>query len=318
MSTNTLLRPSILPYGIQDFAAISDEHYREAAIVGMTEHLAEIEAIAADPNPATVAERAAAFDTFVESWDGIPLAQRVMRHREPLPPDAQDRIRRAYDGEVRYADRSFGEILDAIGEPARGSETLVALTSDHGDFLGEKALLDHGHFLYDEATRVPLVVRFPASWNVPPGVRDDAVSNHDLYATFLAAAGVAPRHALTARDLSERHETSPHPDRLVRIENEMSVAMTSLFGDRFAHRFEAVTDGRWKLVLTDGRPEELYDLDSDSAENRNLAAAEPGRVAALARQLEASRRRDIRFRPAGLPAFDADQIRKLRSLGYLR
>ncbi len=55
MSTNTLLRPSILPYGIQDFAAISDEHYREAATVGMAEHLAEIEAIAADPNPATVA-----------------------------------------------------------------------------------------------------------------------------------------------------------------------------------------------------------------------------------------------------------------------
>lgn len=258
------------------------------------------------------------FETWVETWNGVPVSQRVMRNRESLPPELDARIREAYDGEVRYADRSFGKILDALDELPQGRETLIALTADHGDFLGEKSLLDHAQFLFDEATHVPLIARFPASWSIGPGVSYDAVSNHDVYATFLSAAGVTARHALSSRDLREHVESAPRPARLVRIENEPNATLTSLFGDRFAHRFEAVTDGRWKLILTDGGGGELYDLESDSAETRNLAASEPDRVREMTRELAASRQRDVRFRPAGRPSFDAEQLRKLRALGYLR
>jgi arylsulfatase A-like enzyme len=258
------------------------------------------------------------FVTFEETLDGELLSQRVMRRQEPLAPRDLEHISELYDAEVRFADRNVGSLLAELDGTGSGPRSLVVLTSDHGEFLGEKSLLDHSHFMYEEALRVPLVARFPAEWRLAGRRCDAPVSSHDIYPTLLDAAGVVPRHPLTSEDLRRRIEApAPEPRRLV-AENAENGAMVSLFGERFAHSFESVIDGRWKLIRTDRNRNELYDLEADPAESRNLADRESRKLAELTRALEDFRRHEIRYPPAGRPSFTPEEIRQLRALGYLR
>ncbi|HQR68255.1 MAG TPA: sulfatase, partial [Thermoanaerobaculia bacterium] len=259
------------------------------------------------------------FDVWHSELNGTLVAQSVMRGEVPLHPAVLGHIAHLYDEEVRTVDRRFASLLAAFDEEAApGGGALVALTADHGDFLGEKVLLDHGHYVFDPVLRVPLLVRFPRSWNVTPREFTGAVSSHDVYPTLLRAGGVTPRHPLSSEDLRATLAAPEGSGRRLLSENDVHDAMVLLFGDRFAHRFEAVTDGRWKMILTDGRDVELYDLESDPGESVNRAADEPRRVADLRRWLDETRRNEVRHRSAGRPVLRPEEMRNLRSLGYVR
>lgn len=259
------------------------------------------------------------FDVWHSELDGELVAQRVMRREVPLPPAVLEYIARLYDEEVRTVDRRFEGLLSVLDEGASPEgEWLIALTADHGDFLGEKSLLDHGHYVYDPVLRVPLLVRFPHTWKVTPREFSGAVSSHDVYPTLLRAAGVTPGHPLSAEDLRVALAAPEAPRRQLLAENNENDAMTMHFGRRFAHTFEAVTDGRWKLILTDGKQAELFDLENDPGESVDRAADEPRRIAELRRWLEDFRRSETRYPSEGRPVLSPEEMKKLRSLGYVQ
>lgn len=264
------------------------------------------------PLPATC------FETFTTELNGELVVRRIMEWGDPLPPEDLHHIAALYNAEVRRVDRRFGELLAAVdGAAPSGRETLVVFTADHGDFLGRKNLLDHGHYVYDPVLRVPLLVRYPRSWNVTPRIDPAPVSSVDVYPTLLGAAGVTPSHRLTSQDLPSVAGSAPPTRRLV-AENNVNLALCLRFGDRFRHAFDVVVDGRWKLILTDGRTPELFDIEADPGETCDRSADEPRRVADLHRWLETFRQREAVYAPGDGPSLEPEEVRKLRSVGYAR
>lgn len=113
--------------------------------------------------------------------------QRRDKHRVSATEGADEE--RAYDGAIASMDAEIGRLLDALEERALLRETIVIVTSDHGEHHGEHGLYLHGHSLYSEVLHVPLVVVYPG--RVPAGVRIEMpVSLRDVPATLTDLAGI--------------------------------------------------------------------------------------------------------------------------------
>jgi arylsulfatase A-like enzyme len=156
-----------------------------------------------------------------------------------------------YYGMVAQLDHAIGRVLDVLDERGLTDDTLVIVTSDHGEFLGEHQLIFKGPFGYDSLLNVPLVMRGPG---VPVGaVRTDPVGTIDLAPTMLAAAGQEPPKWMEGRVLDEL------PREHVLTENDfnimMSIPMRTITTERYKlHRYLEAPMG------------ELYDLHDDPGE----------------------------------------------------
>ncbi|PYS94798.1 MAG: hypothetical protein DMF50_11465, partial [Acidobacteria bacterium] len=94
-----------------------------------------------------------------------------------------------YDGEIAYLDRRVGEVIDLLKRRGLLDRTVIVVTSDHGESIGEHRLVDHKLNVYDNLLRIPLLLRYPAA--VRPGQRvQDVVMLQDLFPTLLALAGI--------------------------------------------------------------------------------------------------------------------------------
>jgi arylsulfatase A-like enzyme len=164
---------------------------------------------------------------------------------------------RAYLASITYADDQLGRILDALDKSPHAKNTVIVLWSDHGWHLGEK---NHWHksTLWEEATRVPLVISAPG---YQPGICDRPVSLLDLYPTLIELAGL---------------ET---------IKSHDGVALTPLLRDPKAERNRpavieygrgnaAVRSDRYRYIRYRDGGEELYDHKTDPHEWNNLAGSE--------------------------------------------
>lgn len=175
------------------------------------------------------------------------------------------RLRRHYAANVTMIDKQVGDILAALDARGYLDNALVIFTSDHADALGE-----HGHIqkwtMYDSVVRVPLLVW---SKNLPirPGVRDELVQLFDVAPTVLEAAGVPIPADFEARTLWGA--LSDRPDHQPR-----DAVYAELAKDHIQTGSEFILmrrDRRWKFVMyLDDPAGELYDLEADPAEKRNL------------------------------------------------
>jgi choline-sulfatase len=161
-------------------------------------------------------------------------------------PDGLRALRRAYYALVSYVDRKLGELLDVVPD-----DTLVIFTSDHGDMLAERAMVQKRCF-YEWSARIPLIVRHP---DRRTGVVDTPVSLLDVAPTILAAAGADERLPMDGVDLFE-------PRGVVFSEYHVEKVRAPCF---------MVRQGRWKYVYIHGHGDQLFDLESDPGEWANLA-----------------------------------------------
>ncbi|MFQ5418600.1 MAG: sulfatase, partial [Myxococcota bacterium] len=128
-----------------------------------------------------------------------------------VPPGVLERLKGLYDGEIAYLDALLGGLLDALEAGGRLDDTLVVVTSDHGENIG-----DHGHYrhvfnLYGSNVKVPLLLLWPRNRGAGQ-VRSDAVGLLDVFATVLAAAGGPAGGATTSgRDLSTTADAAAAP-----------------------------------------------------------------------------------------------------------
>jgi arylsulfatase A-like enzyme len=213
-----------------------------------------------------------------------------------------------YDAEIRFMDRHLGRLLEALRRSPRWSETLVAVTSDHGESFGEHFYISHGAHLYEDNVRVPLIVRFPNGAGAGTRV-GEPVGNRALFATLLGAAGLAVDPGLP--DLEDRG--APIVTELRRSDNNVR-----LLGPHFDRDLLALYAPPWKLIRDSRGPVELFRIDADPGEVRNLAPGDPGAVAELSGQLEG-------IEELHPPLFDRDARAELsedtenalRALGYL-
>ncbi|HYT89600.1 MAG TPA: sulfatase [Gemmataceae bacterium] len=174
----------------------------------------------------------------------------------------------AYDAEIAWLDHELGKLLDALPP-----DTLVVIFSDHGEAFGEHGWLLHGATLYEEETRVPLIVRLPEGQRRRPVV-DDSTMLMDVAPTILARCGVRVPAAFQGTDLAPACDGKSLPPRLIPSETK------SFFENRYSlsvvlHPLKGI------YSLFDGRFE-LYKLPD---EQRDLAATDRPAAEALLKPL---------------------------------
>jgi arylsulfatase len=269
-----------------------------------------------------------------------------------VPPEARladggidaARVGDLYDAEIRYVDAEIGRLLDALRMTGRLDETLVVVTSDHGESLGEHAYwFEHGTYAYEATCRVPLVVRVPEAWPdrpAPGTVRGDDVSLVDLSETIQGALGLPspPLRERADEVRGLRHESLFKAGGRARAAPIFMEKVERADLDR-AVQIKAVRIGDWKLirryahVTRDLKRElvalsdELYDLAADPHEARDLSGEVPADapLAELRAELLRFAAADehfpeldeiLRRRREALERDDPEALRVLEKLGY--
>jgi N-acetylglucosamine-6-sulfatase len=209
----------------------------------------------------------------------------LLRRIGDLPPLGRETA--TTDEEIRgrlemllAVDDSLGRILSRLEKLKALDNTVVVFTSDHGYFYGEHGLSEERRLAYEETIRIPLVVRYPPRVSAGSTPSQLALSL-DLAPTLLELAGLKPPPAMQGRSLVPIFENAAVPWR--------SSFLIEYFSDTVFPRirnmgYVAVRDTRFKYIQyreLDGM-DELYDLETDPYEERNLIDV-PGARATLAR-----------------------------------
>lgn len=213
-----------------------------------------------------------------------------------------------YDGEIAYADRRLGEVIALLRAQGILDETIVAVTSDHGENLGEHHLMDHKMSVHDTVLQVPLVLRYPA--RVAAGQRIDApVQMHDLFPTLLGLADIPLPGGTIVEAVplpgaglggARRSDADPIVGEFAGPPVEFLKTMEDLFPQadlsRFNRTLVSLRLGGYTILWgSDGR-HALYRTAADPAQEHDLAAAEPERLGEMVQAVESWRGRAARNR----------------------
>ncbi|MFC4550713.1 sulfatase [Halorussus sp. GCM10023401] len=239
-------------------------------------------------------------------------------------------LRRRYADEVEYADRVIGEILDSISQHGIYDDTLVVLTADHGEHLGEgdgRTLLDHQTSVGLTLVRVPLLARYPGRFG--PAERDDLVQTTHVAETVRALAGLEydPARSLLAED----RDIDSDADEATRRgpgDADAEVALAEYAGVVPAHPPEGVEDerlfrtrntavaGEWKLdAVGDERRARRIDWTENETEAVPLDSV-PARVRERLESALAEAAPTPPRRPPGEQSVPASVAENLEKLGY--
>jgi arylsulfatase A-like enzyme/Flp pilus assembly protein TadD len=194
------------------------------------------------------------------------------------PDGDRSRIDR-YDDAVAYADRTVGGLMQYLKSHQLYDQSTIILTSDHGEGLGDHGEQGHGLLLYEEAVRVPLIIK-PAASEVWRRRVPDPVQLVDVLPTIADFARAPLPDGLDGESLTPLFDESE--TRSPRIAYAESLLGRLHFGWSPA---ASVTDGRFRYVRT--TRDELYDLETDPREQVNLADELPEQVARLRAALDA-------------------------------
>ncbi|RKY19052.1 MAG: hypothetical protein DRQ55_11660 [Planctomycetota bacterium] len=248
------------------------------------------------------------------SYDGPLAGKDITQHEVILPvklrrlsldADDQDYASRMYDAGIARMDRALSELLEGL-QRELGDDTLVVITSDHGDEFFEHGAMGHRSTLYEELLRVPLIVQYPGG--VPGDPVAAPVSVLDIVPTVLDVVGLERPDSLPGRSLR-----GDLPPQAVRVSSHESP-------------LRAVRFNNYKLILGKLRfdpsgkaMQQLFDLSVDPYEQADLSAEEPARVADLTRVLQAFERAWAPLTGSGAEQVQLDQstLDELEALGYV-
>ncbi len=229
---------------------------------------------------------------------------------QPQTPPSPYRERYAhspYDGEIASVDEAVGQILGRLEEHGRLDSTLVILTADHGEGLGDHGEMTHALLLYSSTVRVPLIVRDPRRQG---GRRVSApVTTVDVFSTVLERLGIAAPAA---------NQGVPLPLTDAGADPEREIYTETLFG-RLIYGWSPLrrlTAGT--RVYISGPNERLHDRASDPGETADLATERPAEATDLARRLRRRRQRLAEGGHGFSRARASGETRaRLAALGYL-
>ncbi|QDU66054.1 sulfatase [Engelhardtia mirabilis] len=223
----------------------------------------------------------------------------------------EDRIE-LYDAEIAFQDAQLARLIAALDRAGRADDTLVCLIADHGEGLGQHDFWTHG-LLWGEQLHVPWVMAGPG---LPAGARlAQRVRLVDLFPTVVELLGVDLPDGLAPDGRSILPLLNGTvPDEPAEVYAEAHHAPND--GQGRDTRLYSLTAGKWKYVhRPDGENHELYDLEQDPGETRNLFT--PDQPVARALRAELERRGAVRGVEGSTEHLDADTIEMLRELGYL-
>ncbi len=221
---------------------------------------------------------------WLDSSHGAPFFAWVHLYDAHAPQTLPDSFRRKYTGDlyaggIAFADSQLGRLIDALRAKGVFDSTAIIIAGDHGESLGEHGEIEHGIFLYEGTLHVPMIMRAPG---LPARRVTGLASLVDVMPSVLDLFGLEPMPGDGLDLMPTVRGRGDLPER--------SIYAESLYARRFGWSpLRVLRDGRFKLV--DAPRPELYDLETDPFEERDLSAARSGLVNAMR---------------AALPGFDAE------------
>jgi arylsulfatase A-like enzyme len=209
-------------------------------------------------------------DRFLKMYDPAPYDGQVQNRRTHLmldeakknpqkyrfTPRDKERLEALHDGEISYHDEELGKFMAKISELGLDANTIIVVTSDHGEEFQEHGSWGHGHSVYQELLGVPLMFRWPGV--IPAGQRiGPVVSTLDIGPTVLEATGLPIPEEFEGRSLLGfmRGDWPPGP----------YVA----FSDFLDHR-RVIRGGDWKMIIRGNLSQVMFDLGNDYWERKEL------------------------------------------------
>lgn len=251
--------------------------------------------------------------------------QWYIRGRSARPPILAAR-KALYDATVRSLDDIIGELLDILYATVPLDNTLIVITSDHGENLGEHGHQGHSFSLYDATLRIPLLIRSPNREGAGTR-RDDPVQLTDVFMTIARASGLEhldPRaegfDLLAGPVPADRPLIGEYYHPKTYLSRFPKTGKVRAIVAPFERRLRSIQVGPNKLIWGSDGVNEFYEMDVDPGELNNRIIEHPERVQALRAELDAivvRLSREIVDPQGPISEMDPEAIERLRELGYL-
>ena len=240
---------------------------------------------------------------------------------DPPEPYRTEYRSHLYDGEIAYADHELGNLMSWLKQNHLYDSSLIVALSDHGESLGEHGEDEHGFFVYNATVHVPLIVKPPAASGIAAGRRSEPVETTAVAPTLVQLAGVKDpvdkiytqfqSHALLGTSYTGLAKQTGYLRAKDPAYSETFYPLSS-FGWSPLHALESE-----RFHFIEVPKPELYDLEADPGETRNIAAEQPATVAVLREKMQALLAHNPFTRQdAGAGNLSPDAQEKLRALGY--
>jgi arylsulfatase A-like enzyme len=208
----------------------------------------------------------------LQRWDDRP--------KQKISPGETRLIRDAYDECLAYLDDRLGRLFEELERRGLADQTLVILTSDHGEHLGEHGLFGHGKSLYAQETHVPLIVVPPRSrlGSVSRTIVREPVSLRDIPATILDLLSITDSSPFPGSSLARHWNIHPAPTieptspAFSEVSLRLGVSHNPNRPPAWRGPMQAVAAGSRAYVRNASGEEELFDLQSDPLDEQNLVA----------------------------------------------
>ena len=224
-----------------------------------------------------------------------------------------------YDAQIRQLDTELSRLFSELRKRGLLEQTLLVVTSDHGEEFMEHGRVEHFIPTYQQTLRIPLMIRGPG---IPRGVQVEApVSSVDIVPTLLQLAGAPVPLDLDGFDLAPLWSgggIGPFAPRFLYGEAAGGIQY-NFFAPGFFPVFRSVRQGRYKLIYeSKGGTYALYDLEADPAETVDVTEREP-EIASRLSQVMTARYQDFRPEPetGSEVVLDPEDLERLRALGYV-
>jgi arylsulfatase A-like enzyme len=256
------------------------------------------------------------FGRHAPVYEGIDLGEwgayleAVRQGRQTLSAAEVAQLEAYYDGQLRFLDDRIARLLEELRRRGRYEDTLIVLTSDHGDAFLEHGFISHSTTPYDELVRVPLIVKLPGNRHAGREVAAQ-VRLVDVMPTVLDLLGLPVPPEVAGCSLRPLWAGGPAAERPPGCEEAVIE-----IAEEGAYPVVAIRAGGFKYIHHEQVGDELYDLSSDPGEARNLLGAGLAQEEALreralavvaAREALSGERIEL----------DEETIRELKALGYI-
>jgi arylsulfatase A-like enzyme len=210
-------------------------------------------------------------------------------------------------------DAEIKRLLDGLKQAGLYDNTLVIVTSDHGEAIGDRSALGHPASVHQELVHVPLLIKYPRSTGVAADRQvDSRVSSVDVLPTVLDVAGIRLTSDVQGESLRTMNPdqdravfSESFPDNLSRLRRRSDVVQRALY------------QGNRKLIVSSTGQAELYNLSQDATELQNLYSPDDPAARLLSSAMESWIQRIPRVKPRD-KKLDRQTVDRLRSLGYVQ
>ena len=206
-------------------------------------------------------------------------------------------------------DHAVELVLETLRKRKKWKDTVILITSDHGEAFYEHGRMGHNTTLYDEMLRVPFILRIPEGHPITEINMEQMVSLADIVPTLLGLVSAKPESYVSGINILLSGRSRP---------DDMNRFLIARSGSDIAPYFSCRT-WRWKIIIKDARYQELYDLENDPRETRNILHLRPDIFAGLLNLLykEISRKQPDLF-SVEKARMSKEEESMLKSLGYLK